>query len=137
MEIGGTDVIFAVPAELDALSITVERSVALWPQCVVVDDADGFMHRGQHFHLMMRRDREEHLIFRDVNAKTSWEDEGCTESNAADMLQFISRPVAGDAALQEVTLVYFSNREAIRELVENIRANLTSQPQSPSMRTRT
>jgi hypothetical protein len=126
MEVSGHDVILTVPTELEAARITVSCALAEWPRSIVVDDADGSVQTCDHFTTADGHDREEYFIFQNASAYESWKSDGPTDENSADMLHFIARPIAEDAAHREVTLVHYSASSAIRGLVADVRTALTS-----------
>lgn len=126
MEIGGNDVILTVPAEVEVARIAVCCATSVWPAGIVVDDADGSVQLAYHFTSSPSKERHEYFIFHTPAAFESWKTDGPTDENAAEVLHFITRPVTGNASQQEVTLVHYSESPAIRELVEEVTAALTT-----------
>lgn len=132
MEIGGHDVILTVPADVDAARVAVCCATSIWPASIVVDDADGSVQLANHFASKPSRERQEYFIFQTPGAFESWKVDGPTDANAAEMLHFISRPIAGQSSQCEVTLVHYSESPSIIGLVEDVTAALTPRTASTS-----
>src|SRR5437764_261188 len=107
MEIGGIDIILAVPADVPIVDMVLGRLMRLWPGAYFIDADETESHRIDEPWVRSRGGQcDEFLIYKDKAAVESWQQEGPTPGNTNTMLHFLLRadPEAGDE-FKELTLV--------------------------------